>query len=130
VAHQSLRKHGAVLIAASSAQGLEWTNRIAPEHLTTTREKLPYILSAGSIFLGDILRRLPVTTDQGQSRAADRRRGALPGRAECIGLRKNRDGAGNFALGFTRDRTSILTLANCRRAECARPVIELRCHHA
>ena len=53
VAQQSLRKHGAVLLAASSAQAIEWTNMIAPEHLTTTREKLPGIVSAGSIFLGD-----------------------------------------------------------------------------
>jgi histidinol dehydrogenase len=53
IARQSLRKHGAVLLASSSAQAIDWTNRIAPEHLTTTREKLPGIVSAGSIFLGD-----------------------------------------------------------------------------
>ena len=53
VARQSLRKHGAVLLAASSTQALEWTNRIAPEHLTTNRENLSGIVSAGSIFLGD-----------------------------------------------------------------------------
>ena len=53
VAQQSLRKHGAVLLAASSAQAIDWTNSIAPEHLTTTRENLPRIESAGSIFLGD-----------------------------------------------------------------------------
>jgi histidinol dehydrogenase len=52
IAQQSLRKHGAVLLAASSPQAIEWTNRIAPEHLTTTRERLPGIVSAGSIFLG------------------------------------------------------------------------------
>lgn len=53
VAQQSLRKHGSVLLAASSTQAIRWTNLIAPEHLTTTREKLPGITSAGSIFLGD-----------------------------------------------------------------------------
>jgi histidinol dehydrogenase len=52
IAQQSLRKHGAVLLAASSPQAIEWTNRIAPEHLTTTRERLPGIVSAGAIFLG------------------------------------------------------------------------------
>jgi histidinol dehydrogenase len=53
IAQQSLRKHGAVLLAASSPQAIEWTNRIAPEHLTTTRERLPGIVSAGAIFLGE-----------------------------------------------------------------------------
>jgi histidinol dehydrogenase len=53
IAQQSLRKHGAVLLAASSDQAIDWTNRIASEHVTTTRKNLPDITSAGSIFLGD-----------------------------------------------------------------------------
>jgi histidinol dehydrogenase len=53
IAQQALRKHGAVLLAASSTQAIDWANLIAPEHLTTTREKLPGVVSAGSIFLGD-----------------------------------------------------------------------------
>ncbi len=53
IAQQALQGHGAVLLATSPTQALDWTNRIAPEHLTTTREKLPGIVSAGSIFLGD-----------------------------------------------------------------------------
>jgi histidinol dehydrogenase len=53
IAQQSLRKQAAVLLATSSTQAIDWANRIAPEHLTTTREKLPGIVSAGSIFLGD-----------------------------------------------------------------------------
>jgi histidinol dehydrogenase len=53
IAQHSLQRHGAVLLTTSPTQALDWTNRIAPEHLTTTREKLPGIVSAGSIFLGD-----------------------------------------------------------------------------
>ena len=53
IAQQALRKHGAVLLAGSRAQAIDWTNLIAPEHLTTTRENLSSIVSAGSIFLGD-----------------------------------------------------------------------------
>ena len=53
IAQQALRKHGAVLLAASSTQAIDWANLIAPEHLTTTRAKLPGVVSAGSIFLGD-----------------------------------------------------------------------------
>jgi histidinol dehydrogenase len=52
IAQQSLRKRGAVLLAGSPQQAIDWTNRIAPEHLTTTRENLSSIVSAGSIFLG------------------------------------------------------------------------------
>src|SRR6202521_5431797 len=43
IAQRALRKHGAVLLAASSQQAIEWTNLIAPEHLTTTRENLSNI---------------------------------------------------------------------------------------
>lgn len=53
IAKQSLGRHGAVLLAKSSEQGIDWTNLIAPEHLTTTRERLRGIVSAGSIFVGD-----------------------------------------------------------------------------
>ncbi|MGH9501471.1 MAG: histidinol dehydrogenase [Terriglobales bacterium] len=53
VALRALRKQGAILVVKSAAQGIDWTNLIAPEHLTTTRQKLPGIVNAGSIFLGD-----------------------------------------------------------------------------
>jgi histidinol dehydrogenase len=53
IAQQSLRARGAILLAKSATQGTGWTNLIAPEHLTTTRDKLPGIVSAGSIFIGD-----------------------------------------------------------------------------
>ncbi len=50
---QSMRKRGAILLATSQDQAVDWTNLIAPEHLTTTRENLPSIANAGSIFIGD-----------------------------------------------------------------------------
>jgi histidinol dehydrogenase len=53
VAQQSLRKRGAILIASSREQALEWANLLAPEHITAPAEDLPFIHSAGSIFLGD-----------------------------------------------------------------------------
>jgi histidinol dehydrogenase len=53
VAQQALRKHGAILLAGSREQAINWTNLIAPEHLTTTRKNLAGIVSAGSVFLGD-----------------------------------------------------------------------------
>jgi histidinol dehydrogenase len=42
-----------VLLASSRKQAIDWTNLIAPEHVTTTHKHLPGIVSAGSIFLGD-----------------------------------------------------------------------------
>ena len=52
-AEESLRKSGAILIAGSREQALEWANRIAPEHITVAPEDLPFIRNAGSIFVGD-----------------------------------------------------------------------------
>jgi histidinol dehydrogenase len=52
-AQQSLRKRGAILIAASHAQALEWANRLAPEHITIAEEDVAFIQNAGSIFIGD-----------------------------------------------------------------------------
>jgi histidinol dehydrogenase len=53
IARQALARSGAVLLAASREQAIEWTNRIAPEHVTVEAENLPFIRSAGSIFVGD-----------------------------------------------------------------------------
>jgi histidinol dehydrogenase len=52
-AQQSLRRRGAILVAASRAQSREWANRLAPEHITVSAEDLPFIENAGSVFVGD-----------------------------------------------------------------------------
>jgi histidinol dehydrogenase len=53
VTRKSLQRQGAILLAASREQARDWANTIAPEHITLTREDLPYIRNAGSIFVGD-----------------------------------------------------------------------------
>ena len=53
IALQSLNEHGVILVAASRTQAREWTNRLAPEHLTVAAEDLPYVRNAGSVFVGD-----------------------------------------------------------------------------
>lgn len=53
IARESLRRRGAILIAASRKQTREWANRLAPEHITVAAEDLPFIQNAGSIFVGD-----------------------------------------------------------------------------
>jgi histidinol dehydrogenase len=53
IARKSLQQQGTILLAKSREQAREWANTLAPEHLTVTREDLPYIRNAGSIFVGD-----------------------------------------------------------------------------
>jgi len=53
IAKESLGEHGAILIAASREQARDWANRIAAEHITVEAEDLPFIQSAGSIFVGN-----------------------------------------------------------------------------
>ena len=53
IARKSLQRRGAILVATSRDQARDWANTLAPEHITITREDLPYIRNAGSIFVGD-----------------------------------------------------------------------------
>lgn len=53
IARISLKTNGAVLLAGSHEQALEYANRIAAEHITISEEDLPHVSSAGSIFVGD-----------------------------------------------------------------------------
>jgi histidinol dehydrogenase len=53
IARKSLQRQGAILIANSREQAREWANTLAPEHITITREDLPHIRNAGSVFVGD-----------------------------------------------------------------------------
>ncbi len=49
----SLERNGAILLAHSRREALDWANRIAPEHLTVEAKDLSSIRNAGSIFIGD-----------------------------------------------------------------------------
>ncbi|HWS18192.1 MAG TPA: histidinol dehydrogenase [Candidatus Elarobacter sp.] len=53
IARLSLKENGAILVAGSHEQALEFANRIAAEHITVNEEDLAYISNAGSIFIGD-----------------------------------------------------------------------------
>ena len=52
-AQLSLANNGAILIADSRQQALDYANRIAPEHITVDEEDLPAVHNAGSVFVGD-----------------------------------------------------------------------------
>jgi histidinol dehydrogenase len=53
IAKTSLKDNGAILLAESHQQALEFANRIAAEHITVNEEDLTDINNAGSIFIGD-----------------------------------------------------------------------------
>jgi histidinol dehydrogenase len=53
MAKVSLKENGAILLAASHEQALEFANRVAAEHITVSEEDLVHVSNAGSIFIGD-----------------------------------------------------------------------------
>jgi histidinol dehydrogenase len=53
VARQSLRRNGFILISSSRRQSLEWSNALAPEHITVDAADVPLVRNAGSLFIGD-----------------------------------------------------------------------------
>jgi histidinol dehydrogenase len=53
IARESIRRQGAVLIAASRKQARDWANRLSPEHITVDVEDLSFIQNAGSVFVGN-----------------------------------------------------------------------------
>ena len=53
IARKSMRRQGAILVAASRDQARDWANTIAPEHITVAPEDVPYVRDAGSVFVGD-----------------------------------------------------------------------------
>ncbi len=54
VACESIRRNGAILVSKSKQQSFDWSNEIAPEHLTIDhRRDLALVRNAGSVFVGD-----------------------------------------------------------------------------
>jgi histidinol dehydrogenase len=53
IAMTSLKNNGAILLAKSHDQAIDFANRIAAEHITVSAEDVARIDKAGSIFVGD-----------------------------------------------------------------------------
>ncbi len=131
IAQQSLRKHGAVLLATSPTQALDWTNRIAPEHLTTTRDKLPGIVSAGSIFLGNYSAQAAGDYGSGPNHVLPtggvaRFRGGL----SVLDFVKVMTVQELSRAGLRKIAPSLLALAQAEGLRAHGRSIELRCGHA
>ena len=53
IAAQAIAARGAILIARSRAEAFDWSNRIAPEHITVEKDDVSRVKNAGSVFVGD-----------------------------------------------------------------------------
>ena len=112
-------------------QAIDWTNLIAPEHLTTTREKLPGIVNAGSIFLGDYSAQAAGDYGSGPNHVLPtggvaRFRGGL----SVLDFLKVITVQELSRAGLRRIAPSILTLAEAEGLQAHGRSIELRCGHA
>jgi histidinol dehydrogenase len=131
IAQRALRKHGAVLLAASSQQAIEWTNLIAPEHLTTTRENLSNIVNAGSIFLGSYSAQAAGDYGSGPNHVlptggAARFRGGL----SALDFLKIITVQELSREGLQKIAPSIVALADAEELRAHGQSIEVRCGHA
>ena len=50
IARAALQENGAILVASSRSQAMQWANQIASEHLTVEERDLPLVRNAGSVF--------------------------------------------------------------------------------
>lgn len=130
-AKASLKKNGAILIAGSHEQALEFANRIAAEHITISEEDLPRITSAGSIFVGDYSPQAAGDYAAGPNHvlptgAAARFRGGLSVHdfVKIISVQQlSRD-------GLDRIGGAIVTLAEAEGLAAHAESIRVRCAHA
>ena len=53
IAQRSLANKGAILLASSRREAMDWANRLAPEHITLDSQDLPLLRNAGSVFVGN-----------------------------------------------------------------------------
>jgi histidinol dehydrogenase len=131
IALQAVRKHGAVLLASSLQQAVDWTNAIAPEHLTTKPENLPDIVSAGSIFLGDYSAQAAGDYGSGPNHVlptggAARFRGGL----SVVDFLKVITVQQLTPAGLRKIGPSIVALADAEGLQAHARSIQLRCEHA
>ncbi|HLJ85776.1 MAG TPA: histidinol dehydrogenase [Candidatus Angelobacter sp.] len=131
IAKTSLRRNGAILLADSRAQALEFTNRIAPEHVTVNDEDVPGIHSAGSIFVGDYSPQAAGDYAAGPNHvlptgAVARTRGGL-GVADFL---KTISIQQLSAQGLNQIAPSVVTLAEAEGLAAHAESIRVRCAHA
>src|SRR6185437_7196112 len=131
IARTSLKNNGAILLAASHEQALEFANRIAAEHITINEEDLPRITNAGSIFVGDYSPQAAGDYAAGPNHvlptgAVARFRGGLSVHdfVKIISVQQlSRD-------GLDRIGSAVITLAEAEGLKAHAESIRVRCSHA
>lgn len=131
IARTSLRKNGAVLLADSHEQALEFANRIAPEHITIEEEDLHSIWNAGSIFVGGYSPQAAGDYASGPNHvlptgATARFRGGLGVQdfVKMISVQQlSQEGLGQIA-------SAVVTLAEAEGLKAHAESIRVRCAHA
>ncbi|HET9363649.1 MAG TPA: histidinol dehydrogenase [Candidatus Angelobacter sp.] len=131
IARTSLKNNGAILLAASHEQALEFANRIAAEHITINEEDLPRITNAGSIFVGDYSPQAAGDYAAGPNHvlptgAVARFRGGLSVHdfVKIISVQQlSRD-------GLDRIGSAVVTLAEAEGLKAHAESIRVRCSHA
>jgi histidinol dehydrogenase len=130
-AKSSLSKNGAIVLAESHAQALEFANRIAAEHITVNEEDLPHIRNAGSIFIGDYSPQAAGDYATGPNHvlptgAAARYRGGL-GVQDFV---KTISVQHLSCDGLARIAPAVVTLAEAEGLKAHAESIRVRCPHA
>jgi histidinol dehydrogenase len=131
LATASLKKSGAILIADSRTQAMDWANRIAPEHITVDENDLSLVSNAGSIFIGDYSPQAAGDYAAGPNHAlptggAARYRGGLSVQdfVKVISVQQlSRDGLQQIA-------NAVVTLAEAEGLKAHAQSIRVRCAHA
>ncbi|HLY99650.1 MAG TPA: histidinol dehydrogenase [Candidatus Angelobacter sp.] len=131
LATASLKKSGAILIADSRTQAMEWANRIAPEHITVDEDDLPLVGNAGSVFIGDYSPQAAGDYAAGPNHAlptggAARYRGGLSVQdfVKTLSVQQlSRDGLQQIAR-------AVVTLAEAEGLKAHAESIRVRCTHA
>lgn len=130
-AKTSLAGNGAILLASSREQALEFANRIAPEHITVDAEDQALVRNAGSIFVGDYSPQAAGDYAAGPNHvlptgAVARFRGGLSVMdfVKLISIQQlSRDGLSTIA-------PAVVTLAESEGLKAHAESIRVRCNHA
>jgi histidinol dehydrogenase len=130
-AMQSLKAKGAIVIADSREQSLEFANRIAPEHITIDEEDLAAIHHAGSVFIGNYSPQAAGDYAAGPNHVLPtggvaRFRGGLnvTDFLKAISVQKlSVEGLGQIA-------SSVITLAEAEGLKAHAQSVRVRCDHA
>src|SRR5947209_8319971 len=131
IAKTSLAGNGAILLASSREQALEFANRIAPEHITVDEEDQQLVRNAGSIFVGDYSPQAAGDYAAGPNHvlptgAAARFRGGLSVMdfVKLISIQQLSRG------GLSTIAPAVVTLAEAEGLKAHAESIRVRCTHA